>query len=260
MKKLRLISTIILFTVFSIIFNITAFAITTSELIDDTKSKSLTINFCVQESGIDVPIEGAEIGIVKIANFIDNKYIPIAELSDQINVDLNTLSEEDFIDLANQLEIDPQNTQITATNGKAYFDIIDNGLYLISEISATNMAADYQIINPYIISIPYLNTNGSWEYNVIAKPKTSIIKLDVSTPESIPESKPESKVESIPSSKPESKPESKLESKNESVPVTSSPNISLVQTGAIQYIINFVIILIISSLIMILFKDRGDTK
>ena len=258
MKKLKPIISAMLFIVFSIIFNITAFAIVMPEPINYTKDKSLIIDFNVQESGVDVPIDGAEFGIVKIADFIDNKYIPIPELSDQINIDLNTMSKDESINLAKQLNITSQTTQITKINGKAIFNITDVGLYLISEVSANDTASEYQIIDPYIISVPYFNENKGWEYSVISKPKTDIIKLISSTPESKPESKPEFKPEFKPESKVESKPESKIES----TPTTSTSNpiTSLVQTGSVQYIINFIIILIISSLVILITKKRGDSE
>ena len=168
--------------------------------IDSNRAKSLTVNFYTQKNGIDTPIDGAKIGIAKIADIsIENNNIhyEINPIYDDLDISFDGMSVSDSVEISKKISKLTNNyNYISETNkdGKCKFNIKDNGIYLIVELEAKRNAINYEIFDPYIILVPFAtNENKDWTYDIISEPKTilrvtneeSSTPEDLSTPEDI---------------------------------------------------------------------------
>ena len=66
---------------------------------------------------------------------------------------------------------------LTGTDGQTTVpekdgDVLEQGLYLVVEKSAP--AGVTAFCDPFIVSLPLYNANGTWEYNVVASPKNTV--------------------------------------------------------------------------------------
>ena len=168
--------------------------------IDSNRAKSLTVHFYTQKNGIDTPIDGAKIGIAKIADIsIENNNIhyEINPIYDDLDISFDGMSVSDSVEISKKISKLTNNyNYISETNkdGKCKFNIKDNGIYLIVELEAKRNAINYEIFDPYIILVPFAtNENKDWTYDIISEPKTilhvtneeSSTPEDLSTPEDI---------------------------------------------------------------------------
>ena len=168
--------------------------------IDSNRAKSLTVHFYTQKNGIDTPIDGAKIGIAKIADIsIENNNIhyEINPIYDDLDISFDDMSVSDSVEISKKISKLTNNyNYISETNkdGKCKFNIKDNGIYLIVELEAKRNAINYEIFDPYIILVPFAtNENKDWTYDIISEPKTilhvtneeSSTPEDLSTPEDI---------------------------------------------------------------------------
>ena len=196
--------------------------------IDENQNKSLTVYFYVQKLGVDTAIEGAEIGIYKIADLKSENgsaNYTVSETYSSLAFSESVELAKKFADIAETLS--PIATGVTDSNGVYQFNDLEQGMYLVRELSASGEAKKYQLFEPYMVSVPLavsVNEVNEWQYDVLSEPKTKVSSgshdevskqtSDDSRPESSEPSKPES-------SKPESsKPES-------STPQSSQPESSV---------------------------------
>lgn len=70
----------------------------------------------------------------------------------------------------------------TSKNGTAQFNDLSDGIYLV----APGLARGFDAIAPYLITLPELQSDGSWVYEVTALPKTQLAPLHVPTPTPTP--------------------------------------------------------------------------
>ena len=71
----------------------------------------------------------------------------------------------------------PQHSGVTDAFGNYKFEDLTQGMYLVKELNAQAMAAQYEKFSQYIISVPpaLKSPDGnSWKYDIISEPKTEI--------------------------------------------------------------------------------------
>ena len=210
--------------------------------IDENQNKSLTVYFYVQKLGVDTAIEGAEIGIYKIADLktengsanysVSETYASLAKIEKNRDVTFEGISFSESVSLAKKFAgiaetLSPVATAVTDGNGMCKFDALAQGMYLVRELSASGDAKKYQLFEPYMISVPLaVSVNGvnEWQYDVLSEPKTKVSSgsHDEVSKQTSDDSKPESSQPSKPESSQPSKPESSQPSKPESSQPESS--------------------------------------
>ena len=158
----------------------------------ENEKKSLTVYFFVQLVGVDTPIEGAEVGIYRIADLktsfgsanytVLDKYAELKKTQDDRDVTFEGISVSESIALAKKFAVfseTPEMTAVTDENGMCKFDDLEQGMYLVRELSASGDAQKYQLFEPYMISVPLavsdIRTGGKiWQYDVLSEPKTKV--------------------------------------------------------------------------------------
>ena len=188
---------------FCLMFNsLNALALDANRMPDiNDQAKELTVYFYVQKMGVDTPISGAEIAIYKIADLdviggsanytVVEQYQTLQKKEHGIDVTFNGLRGSDVTQVAsdfNAIVKTADQTGVTNDQGICVFSNLEQGMYLVKEISATQDALKYEFFAPYIISVPLADTLGNenqWLYKVLSEPKTVVKeKEESSTPES----------------------------------------------------------------------------
>ena len=181
MKKIRIVMFILLTCIFMTLGPINVFAVSD---IDNSKEKSLSVYFYTQKVGVDTPIEGAEIGVSKIADItVKNGNIEYNVLSDYAELrdtKFEGITVDESKEIAKRFDeiVETNNTKVTDKDGLCKFTISENGVYLVKHISSTGDAERYTMFEPYIILVPYVSeVNTDWKYEVLSEPKTTDIQL-----------------------------------------------------------------------------------
>ena len=257
--KSKIITTVLAAMAFTMLEPISVSAAQQNGVPDLTEeSKSLNVLFFVQINGEDTSISGAQIGINKIADLdvkygnaeykVIEDYSTLRKLEDGRDETFTGLSVSETVKLAGEfaeLTDKSEKTAVTDKSGKCSFKDLEAGMYLVRELSAEGEAEEYQLIEPYIISVPYPVKNEVtgkyvWNYEVLSEPKTAIVPISS---------------ESLPVSDPESEPES-------SVSVPSTPDSSRVLTGDTQSAPAVIIIMVVSLIFVsiLLSREREERK
>ena len=139
----------------------------------DVIEKSLTIDFSVQNNEKDIPISGAEISIYKVADLkceygsaeytLLSQYESLKKYKDNKDVTFEgmTVSESNqFSKNIAKLVTDADAVGITDISGKYTFKGLTQGMYLIIETKAYDEADEYEIMDPYIVSVPFPQKKG----------------------------------------------------------------------------------------------------
>ena len=181
MKKLCVVMFMLLTCLFMILEPLSVFAVND---IDNNKEKNLTVYFFVQKLGINKPIEGAEVGITKIADIeVKNGnivYKVVEEFGELKGINFEGISVSESVNVARRFaniikEYDK--SLITDEAGKCTFNIEDNGVYLVTEIGVQKDATHFEKFEPYIILVPFIDDNcNEWTYEIISEPKTVVIQ------------------------------------------------------------------------------------
>ena len=77
----------------------------------------------------------------------------------------------------------PDYTGTVGENGILTFTNLPLGFYLVVE---TKPAEGYTTLEPFLVTVPYRNDDGSYEYNVDAFPKETLLEPPVPTPTPTP--------------------------------------------------------------------------
>lgn len=189
MKRIRVVMFVLLACIFMMLGPLNVFAVSD---IDNDRSKSLTVYFYVQKLGIDKPIEGANIGISKIADIEVNngniEYTVVNKYNELSNTKFEGITVDESKEIARNFdkvaEIDFRG--ITLSNGTCEFKGLDSGVYLVKQLSAEGKAEGFAKFEPYIILVPYVdNYLPEWNYDVLSEPKTVTIveESEKSTPD-----------------------------------------------------------------------------
>ena len=211
------------------------------------ENKSLEVFFFIQKNGVDTPIQGAEMGINRIASLtveggsaqytVTEPYLSLQKTKSGLDVTFDGLTFSDSVKLAATfagIADDPQKTAVTDKHGKCKFTDLEEGIYLVREISAEGDAAGYKLIEPYMIAVPYPeNYSGEyvWDYEVLSEPKTVIVPVDEPSPPEPTEPEPDPSPEPEPSPKPETSPETESSESSVSKPASHSTPSSTVTSS-----------------------------
>lgn len=68
-------------------------------------------------------------------------------------------------------KIAPTKTQMTNASGIVVFEDLEPGLYLVGDVALTSGGFRYYF-DSTLVALPNLNTDGTWNYDVTAKPKS----------------------------------------------------------------------------------------
>lgn len=164
--------------------------------VDFTKKGSIDITL-YEESG-DSYISGAEITIYHIADIYDKNGNMAHKYTKQFSTCEVSLDDINKEELHTDLEkcISSNSTgiaKLTDENGNVKFNDLSLGLYLVKQ---TNKVNGYSVVDTFIANIPVV-LNNSWTYDIVAEPKTEIIRLmdvivekkwDIQNSKSTPES------------------------------------------------------------------------
>lgn len=269
MKRIRVVMFVLLACIFMMLGPLNVFAVSD---IDSSKEKSLTIYFYVQKLGIDKPIEGANIGISKIADIEVNngniEYTVVNKYNELSNTKFEGITVDESKEIARNfdkvVEIDYRG--ITLSNGTCEFKGLDSGVYLVKQLSAEGKAEGFAKFEPYIILVPYVdNYLPEWNYDILSEPKTVTIveESEKSTPDtSVDEESDESSDES--SDEPDITDNSDIEfsDRHESISENSWQNLdnSGVLTGDTMYsiILGCIGLMFLSVLIIIFISRKTD--
>ena len=159
-------------------FSISAFA---TELIDTTKQASITINHSYGDENI--PLPKVKCSVYKVASLSNNGYFSITDTFKKYQIDFNKISDEtEWYRIADTLDsyvktegILPTKEGKTSEDGTVKLSNLDVGLYLVR---IDNSIKDNKNLKtkPFLISLPELNDNNQWEYNVDTKSKIEEIE------------------------------------------------------------------------------------
>ena len=173
MKKIRyFIIALILLFISSI--NVSA---DTSNIVDFNKKGSISIT--LKESNEEIPVENAEIAVLKIAKVTDNNNNLFYEFTEELkecSADLTNLKDVNLTTEILKCIKDKDLTlikEVTNKEGTATFKDLDLGLYLVMQ---TNAVKGYSKIDEFLITIPK-ESKGTWTYEIVAQPKVDIIRL-----------------------------------------------------------------------------------
>ena len=188
---------------------------------DDENRNSLTIFFYVQINGVDTPLPGAEVGICRVAELeIDEnqhaaytllpEYEKLKKYEGSRDVTFDGLSVSESVELAQALAAySPAVEQqaVTDQNGEAVFSDLEQGMYLVRELKAEGKSAEYELFEPYLISVPIYMAEAEpygWLEDVLSEPKTVVKRIpEASQPSQTSEiSKTSEPLEPAESSKP----------------------------------------------------------
>ena len=171
-----------------------------SSLPDISENNFLNVNMIYKDGENKIGISGAGIKISKVADIEFSPSLAIKNIFSirDLNIDWFNLTAEESNLLAKKIsnllvDSDVENqTRISDNLGKVEFPDLEDGIYLVEEVSKTGDAAKYSKIEPFFVSLPQnsKDENGrvTWTRSIKAYPKTEIEKIKDERPK-----KPEDK-------------------------------------------------------------------
>lgn len=148
-----------------------------AESLDVNRECSLLLEY----SSNDNVFSGTEVKIYRVAElYADGDYALIAPF-DQIPVNIHGItSQKEWQDAANTLaayitaqQIQPTAAALTDSAGKAHFEDLQTGIYLVLGITVENDTAYYRFEN-FCVFLPRPQSDGSYDYHLEAKPKSTL--------------------------------------------------------------------------------------
>lgn len=141
-------------------------------------SRKGSIDITLHEETKDSYVEGAEITIYHVADIYNKNSNLAHKFTEQFSGCEVSLEDINKDGLHKELEkcITEETTGIsdfTDENGNVVFEDLSLGLYLVKQ---TNKVEGYSVIDTFIANIPVVIDN-SWTYDIVAEPKTEIIRL-----------------------------------------------------------------------------------
>ncbi len=140
-------------------------------------SKKGTITLELKESTDKTSVSSAEVSIYLIARAteVDNNlvYEYVDELRNcQVELTSSEIDSDKLVECTKDVNLTMQKG-ITDKKGIVVFNNLELGLYLVKQ---TNKLDGYSSFSPFLVMLPQ-DINNSWVYEVMATPKTDIIKL-----------------------------------------------------------------------------------
>lgn len=146
------------------------------EYINVNSKANLTIDF--NDTGYDFLEDGeTSVKIYRIASVSKDFKFEILDGYNTLSINLKDINDtESWDSIANTINSYIISENLTETDskstisGKATFNELELGLYLVvpAKVDTTKYLLDYK---PYIVNVPYLEENGTWNYNVVSRPK-----------------------------------------------------------------------------------------
>lgn len=141
-------------------------------------SRKGSIDITLHEDVKDTYVEGAEITIYHVADIYNKNSNLAHKFTEQFSGCEVSLEDINKDGLHKELEkcITEETTGIsdfTDENGNVVFEDLSLGLYLVKQ---TNKVEGYSVIDTFIANIP-VTIDNSWTYDIVAEPKTEIIRL-----------------------------------------------------------------------------------
>lgn len=142
-------------------------------------ASSLTV---VLKNG-DKAIDNAAFKIYYVAEITDSSDYMLVDDFKNSDINLNEYNQNNGSDYADRLKsyteknnILPVYEKVTDINGKAVFENIKNGVYLVVGGDFNNGK-----VNPFLVELPSRDENGTLTYHVTAMPKSEIINPEDKT-------------------------------------------------------------------------------
>ena len=158
------------------------------DLSSDTSN--LTIKTQYTDEKETTPISGMELTIHKVADVSVKDGVAdytATEKFASLGINFNEMTTESSISAADDLHaVAAANglkgqSAVSDGSGTADFGAVSNGIYLVTQTSASGDAEDYTGLNPYLVMAPMPLTDigeNDWEYNVVSIPKMAVSPLD----------------------------------------------------------------------------------
>ena len=161
---------------FTMVFGVSQVQAADGEPYDDKQTGSITVTLEEKEgmNNKGVQLSLYQVGTVETSQgYLD--FSLVGEL-DGVEVDLNDITSPDantaiagtLLSAIEDRSIQPKASQWTNEEGKAVFENLDQGMYLVAQETANA----YGIILPSVVPIPYANET-EWDYNVEIQPKAT---------------------------------------------------------------------------------------
>ena len=176
MKK-ELFSKILIYalvTVYFMSFSVYVYAAQSYQPIETERRCSLRLTYHYE----DKLFEGLEIQLFHAADVSKNKEYTLSTAFRDVPVNINAVSSQaEWDSIASTLtaytlsnSISPTQEKITDKNGVVRFTDLTTGLYLV-RWTKNKTGDNVSGFEPFIISVPNINDDGSWNYEINALPK-----------------------------------------------------------------------------------------
>lgn len=150
--------------------------------IDPSQSGSLTVRMikgseCISGAGIEI-IQTAELATAGGAAV----YTSVSDF-DSLDIDYEGMKASDSLTAAARLDKAADKHGIsgvrktTDNKGEVLFTGLKPGIYLVRQFSRTGTADKYDLIRPYLVTVPEVvrsDTGNTWKYDVLSLPKPGI--------------------------------------------------------------------------------------
>lgn len=149
--------------------------------VDENKECSLSVTY----SSHGLVFENLDVKLYKVAEMSSDYKYTLCGGFEKYRVELNGVKESTEWQEINQTlngyitadDVKPTAEQKTNEKGKVVFGGLSCGMYLVSEEKVTKDSSEYTF-ESFMVSLPSVNEDGTWNYNVSAEPKA-----DKKTPE-----------------------------------------------------------------------------
>lgn len=164
--------------------SLTAAAAENNEILDPDQAGSITVTLTNRETG--ALVTGGKLALYKVADVkVDNGFVYTWRDVFRDAGEVPAEDEDLTADLANKLwelaqysgrSLDEASVEV-GSDGTAVFQDLEVGLYLVVQ---TEKADGNLVIDPFLVTVPVRNADGSLTYNVDASPKVG--KVTDTTP------------------------------------------------------------------------------
>lgn len=145
-----------------------------AEALNPDAKASLAISY--QKDGVAFP--DLTVGIYRVAQAFSDGTFELIEPFSTYPVNIHDImAQEQWTNVANTLNayivsnhVTPDTAALTDENGLAVFTDLETGLYLVEEVVAESAGGTY-VFNRFMVYLPTPQTDGSYDYDVEAKPK-----------------------------------------------------------------------------------------
>lgn len=168
MRKSRLFSLLICLILLT---NLAVFA-----MADEATEPKLTVH--ILETGTKNGIKNAQVNIYQVAEIVNNEYVLTEKFADcgfdvgtigSLTADQNKTAAAKIASFVTTKKIGFTKAKITNSSGVVNITDIPLGLYLVTEPVTPS---DHKAISPFLITIPQVDADGKYVYQVDAAPKT----------------------------------------------------------------------------------------